>query len=166
MKRFSWFAVAVLAFFVVGCGGPGKKSEEEGYKEPTVELPHDHLSESRQGVIGADGTKTSILDDPDYEALGLKVFPGAEPGRDKAAYVSEGDTTLSTKYVLFTEKSVEEVAKFYEEELNAAPSILNTEEALISGKIDDEFGAVVSVFAVGDGSTEIQIEVLRPVEKE
>lgn len=166
MKRFFWFAVAVLAFVVVGCGGPGKKAEDEGNKEPEVELPHDHLAESRQGVIGADGTKTSTLDDPDYEALGVKVFPGAEAGRDKAAYFSEGETTKLTQYVLFSEKSLEEVTKFYEEELNAAPSKAETDMVLISGTASGGKPAIVTIRAVGDGSTEIDVQVYEPVEEE
>lgn len=156
-------SVLLAAFFVVGCGA--KKAESTLPGPVTEALDHDHFSQTPQGkqiVESADGTKTEVLDSPDLETFGLKVFPGAELGQDNAAYLSTGPTVESIRYEVYTDKSVNEVKDFYVAELGVEPSILRAEEALISGRLADGNGVVVTVLAEAGGRTLIRVEVMRP----
>lgn len=146
---------------MVGCGPRGGAA-------PVERKDHDHFAETPQGkenLRSGTGMREEVVSGADLGSYGLKVFPGASSDGEPTAVQSKGEQTDSVRYAVFSDKPVAEVVKFYEKELGSTASILKNDEALVSGKIGDDFGAVVTIYSKTEGRTEIQVEVLRPKAK-
>lgn len=158
MTRFVWvFAAGVLVVGLSGCGS-SKKVSRMGPAEAK------NLGSVMNSEKVQKATKTSTLDTPDYEGLGLKVYPGAKPLGTDAAYVSKGETTQTILYTMVSSDNLAKVTAFYEKELGSKANKLGSDQAIITKKVGDG-SKLVSLAKNKEGGTDIKVTVMTPVKK-
>lgn len=152
MKRLVVFSVVGL--ILVGCGGPAAKPIDRGHDA------YSKTAEGKQAVESSDGRKVEVKTGADLASYGLKVPEWAKPPRDNAAYLETGETTNSTTYELTAEKGLVDAKTFYEKALGVKASIADKDQALVSGKLGDGRGAVVTILRTTPKEVTIKVQIL------
>ena len=160
MKLHSLMMVGIAVFLLAGCGA---RKGSSANKLPADPVEHDYFSKTPQGKDAALRSGAPVakkVDNPDYESYGLKMYPGSKPDKDNTAHIETGKTVETVRFRLLSDDPVTKVTAFYEKELGVKASIASTTDALISGNVDDDHSALVTVYVSQEGKTLIDVQIL------
>lgn len=154
------FAIATI-ILLTGCA----KSDQERAGEAAGLTPEQYSKtpEGKQGIKGVDGTKTAALQDPDLASYGVAPYPEATLEDGGAAYERISGANKTITYTLRTNDDLNEVVKFYSEQIGDLEPERRAKEALLSAEIDK--GSILVVVTDEGDSRLIRVDISTVEEK-